>query len=112
MKNLVKASALSALIRMITLFANGLNSADTLKKCRHCVGTVGTVLSALSALGVPITVPTQNPHKLITWLELRLTVPTVPTLSPILRMGLIHLRYISCDLALGGSAGSVEMGLC
>ena len=57
MKNLVKVSALSALIRKTGLFSNSLVSADTPKS----IGTVSALsalkLSALSALGVPIPVP-------------------------------------------------------
>jgi hypothetical protein len=57
MKNLVKVSALSALIRKTGLFGNSLVSADTPKS----IGTVSALsalgLSALSALGVPIPVP-------------------------------------------------------
>jgi hypothetical protein len=57
MKNLVKVSALSALIRQSGLFGNSLVSADTSKS----IGTVSALsalrVSALSALGVPIPVP-------------------------------------------------------
>ena len=52
MKNLVKVSALSALISKTGLFDNSLVSADTSKLSalyRHCIGTVGT--GAIGTIG-------------------------------------------------------------
>jgi hypothetical protein len=54
MKNLVKVSALSALIRKTRLFGNSLVSADTPKSIGAVSALSALWLTALSALGVPI----------------------------------------------------------